>query len=177
MSTPIFNSLRQLMVQLLLELEQDTKLSWCLRHTLLLEQRFYEIHENLQAHFARYGIQAPSDIASHLSDRLFQEFGDLMSELEEDSDDWWTAKHCDCLGDRLHQLHEEFDRILDKSVIRVWQHQATLYPSDLMHHIVTTLRRCELLLSDHDDNHSDESHAFRHITALLTQLSTKGESL
>ena len=173
----VLDELLNHMIQLLTDLERDKSLDWSLRHTMWLDQRLYDIHDNMKHHFVRGGILSPSDAASRLSDRLFHEFGNLMSELEDDSDDWWTPKQCSRVCDLLHKLHQRFDELLDHAVENVWQRQAALLPSDIMHHMVTTLTECEHLLSHSRQPNSEGTRARRHISSLLNQLTTKGASL
>lgn len=134
MSTPIFENLRQLMVQLLTGLERDTSLTWSLRQTLMLDQRFHQIHQKLVLSFAGDGILLPPDAASRQSDRLFQEFGELMSELEDDSD-LWTANHRDHLCKELRRIHDHFSQLLDDAVDRVCKEQMAHMRSDLIRHV------------------------------------------
>ena len=136
MSTPIFENLRQLMVQLLTELERDTSLTWSLRQTLTLDQQFHQIHQKLVLNFADDGILLPPDAASRQSDRLFQEFGELMSELEDDND-MWTANHRDYLCKELRQIHDRFSQLLDDAVDLVCQEQMVRMRTDLIRHIVS----------------------------------------
>lgn len=173
----IFDELLNRMIQLLTDLERDKSLDWSQRHTMLLDQRLYDIHDNIKHHFVRAGILPPSDAASLLSSRLFLELGDLMTELTDDSDEWWTPRHCQRVHERLHRLHQQFDELLDHAVECVWHHQAALLPSDIMHHIVTTLTQCEHLLSHSRQPNSEGTRARRHISSLLNQLTTKGASL
>lgn len=134
MSTPIFEILRQKLVQLLTGLERDARLAWSLRQTLMLDQRFHQIHQKLVLNFADDGILLPPDAASRQSDRLFREFGELMSDLEDDSD-LWTANHRDHLCEELRRIHDHFSQLLDDTVDRVCQEQIARMRSDLIRHV------------------------------------------
>lgn len=128
MNTPIFEQLLRLMVQLLSGLERDTSLTWSLRQTLTLDQRFYQIHQNLILNFANDGILMPAEAASRQSDRLFQAFGELMSDLEDDSD-VWTATHRHHLCYELRQIHSHFSQLLDDAVDQLEQHASQILTS------------------------------------------------
>lgn len=173
----VIDELLNRMIQLLTDLERNKSLDWSQKHMMLLDQRLYDIHDNIKHHFVRGGILPPSDAASRLSDRLFYELGDLMTELTEDSDKWWTPRHCQHVCELLHNLHRQFDELLDHAVESVWHHQAALLPSDIMHHIVTALTECEDLLSHFKQPNSEGTRAHRMISSLLNQLTTKGETL
>ncbi len=139
MSTPIFKDLRQHLVQLLTGLENDIRLTWTLRQTLFLDQRFHQIHQKLVCSFADDGIRMPSDAASRQVERLFQEFGELVSELEDDSD-LWTANHRNYLSNEFRRIHERFSQLLDDAVDRVSRKQMIDLQSDLIRYIETFFR-------------------------------------